>query len=666
MVGYLGTAAGSCIAGGLALAGVLLATMPTRANPSDGGGARSITARSVGIVLDAKTASGIGTTSGSRAISGSPLTTADTGKVIIIPGAGSGGVPLITTISDPAHLATAADVTTSPSTYYAPPGFNCPVATAQRGDGDYAPGDEITLNDGGSIHSVCTVQYTQAVSATLLSRGTGCTGRGVFYLGIPGDTPLQSARIGVRIDNGSVTAITGIAWGGRYSKRNPGTPSGEALVGRNCRGVTAAVHFGVAIARVTTPGQLKAMPGDPVAQLSTSGGGSGATFNMRSLPNSNGTVQPVWTTAGSALYGTDNTAAFARLAANGNSQTVQFPAGTALLNCGSYDMASSTSLRGAGRDVTKLKLFPYCRQSGDLFVWRGHAGVTVRDLTFDANFAYAARPLPPAATSPFVNQGGDNFLVENVSISNLSNLWIGLRAVSTPSHGIDRIAIRGSSIAVPHPDATPTYGMAIIDGGNTGIRHMLVDRVSVIGAGSAFCADGTVENTETKGWAYGGGLYTPARPPNCKSTRFVNNTAHDSLMAIDTNHTAPVGMELHGSGFFVSGFRAWNNAGGGIRCESTNSDFRDARLWDNGRISPLSWPGFGGFGGFETAAGPNEPNGCGGSYLNDINSFDGGAKTQSYGYREINNGLSPPPPRFGERNHFSGAIAAKNTQSGAH
>lgn len=253
-----------------------------------------VEASQFGLVGDGKIATGLTTTADSATFSGGPFTSADITtppKVIAVPGAGTGGNPHVTTLVGTTTFGTPAVVATSPSTFYAAPGRTCPVATGQSGAGNYVSGDVITLNDGGAVHTTCVVQYTTVVSATLVSSGTGCIDTAGVTVRFRLITGLGNPAAIWATVSGGVVSVTGIAWGGRYIENPTNLAAEEGITylpdsttNRCTTNPTFSLKMGVAIARVQNAGSLASVPADPVSQLSTSGAGTGATFNMLKVP----------------------------------------------------------------------------------------------------------------------------------------------------------------------------------------------------------------------------------------------------------------------------------------------------------------------------------------------------------------------------------------------
>jgi hypothetical protein len=203
----------------------------------------------------------------------------DVGKKLVVLGAGSGGTSYAGTITG----ISGATWTVSPALTQAS-GLTQPygvvVATAQSGGGSYAPGNTITLTGGtttGGAQPILTVKYTKVVSATVAAAGsggttgthtvTGTTGRGQYF------------QASVTIAGGIVTGVSSITVPGAYFT-NPTTLATEPVTGAGLTGAQLSLKMGVAQAIPTSPGGWSVAPSNPVAQGSTSGSGTGATFTL--------------------------------------------------------------------------------------------------------------------------------------------------------------------------------------------------------------------------------------------------------------------------------------------------------------------------------------------------------------------------------------------------
>jgi hypothetical protein len=321
------------------------------------------------IVFDASEAAGAGISvaSGSKAAysSAATWTAADVSKAITIDGAGVAGGPLVTTIAgfSDGHNITLQDAagTTVPTQYIS----NCLPATAQAGAGSYAPGDTATLAGGTGTAASCRVAATTVVAVAANGAGsggvdgacvlTGTTGVGASGLG------LFSAN--ATISGGAITAVGSIVNAGIYTT-NPTSLAAEPVTGCSLVGGTLALTMGVKYANVATPGAYTTMPTNPVAQASSTGSGTGATFTAW------------WNTSGDFVYGTDDNVAIAaaitdlntNYQAKGHPVAIYFPGGVYLVRGPALPVFTGTAgLLGDGkfRSIVRIDT-PY---SGDVFSW---------------------------------------------------------------------------------------------------------------------------------------------------------------------------------------------------------------------------------------------------------------------------------------------------------
>jgi hypothetical protein len=152
----------------------------------------------------------------------------------------------------------------------------------------YAQGDTITLA-GGVFTTACTlsVSTTKVVAASLVSAGGGFPPTGIpSFTGMTGTTGAGTKvilRVGVGADGviGSVSVSGfGTNSGGSYTE-NPTNLSAEPLTHASLLGAppTVSLTMGVATFVISGAGSYTGTGATAFTQGSTSGGGTGATFN---------------------------------------------------------------------------------------------------------------------------------------------------------------------------------------------------------------------------------------------------------------------------------------------------------------------------------------------------------------------------------------------------
>lgn len=145
---------------------------------------------------------------------------------------------------------------------------------------NYIPADTITLSDGApSVHGVLTVTTTGVSAASIAAAGTYTGTTGTFTVtGTTGTGTKFTASC--TLTNGSgITAVLSILTAGVYTV-NPTTLTSEPVTATNLSTAALNIKMGVVAASVTTAGNVTAVPANPVAQASSSGVGTGATFTM--------------------------------------------------------------------------------------------------------------------------------------------------------------------------------------------------------------------------------------------------------------------------------------------------------------------------------------------------------------------------------------------------
>ena len=302
----------------IALAFGILLSAPVLAQPGPGPvppatafnigtNVKTLSLPNYGAVCDAAAKSGGSTTASSTAFSGAFLSS-NIGQTyaIQIPGAGAGGAALATTItptsSSAGTLGTAAAGSASSATQGA---YFAAVNIAGDGTDSYAPGDTVTLASGTSATpTVLTVNNSQLIGGTY----TGGTMSGyaigdkLFLTAVGGAQLGQPSLIVTGVSAGAVTAAQLVDGGNFTGNATSFTQASNSATAGT--GFTVTVpRFGVSYlpgaVSVTTPGLYTSVPANMVAQASSSGSGTGATFFI------------AWHTDGDYYYGTDNTSAIA-------------------------------------------------------------------------------------------------------------------------------------------------------------------------------------------------------------------------------------------------------------------------------------------------------------------------------------------------------------------
>ena len=148
----------------------------------------------------------------------------------------------------------------------------------------YVPGDTITLNDSAAVtHGVIKVSTTGVVSATIAAAGTftGSTGDIYSIRNYRNRNKISSILYSNTWVRNHCSSVYYCSWS--YTV-NPTTLATEPVYAANLSGAKLDVVMGVATAAITTAGAVASTPSNPVAQTSSSGSGTGATFNLTYSP----------------------------------------------------------------------------------------------------------------------------------------------------------------------------------------------------------------------------------------------------------------------------------------------------------------------------------------------------------------------------------------------
>lgn len=148
----------------------------------------------------------------------------------------------------------------------------------------YAPSDTVTLTGGtGTANAVLAVTDTQlSAVASITAAGSGCTnGSGKILTGTTGTgTKFQ---VSVTVSGNAVASVDSISVAGDYTV-NPTSLTAEPVTGDSCTGVQLSVIMGAKAASISTSGLYSVLPSNPVAQGSSSGSGTGATWTLSWAP----------------------------------------------------------------------------------------------------------------------------------------------------------------------------------------------------------------------------------------------------------------------------------------------------------------------------------------------------------------------------------------------
>jgi len=224
---------------------------------------------------------------------------AGSNHLITIYGAGVNGAALNTRISsyidtNNITITTNASSTTSAAISNA---YLAGHSATQSGAGSYAAGDTVTLTGGSSTApAVLNVFDTLLASASVNAAGSGGTNGACILTGTTGTGP-QLFQINATISGNVISALGTVITGGQYTT-NPTSLAAEPVTS-NCSltGATLTLNMGVDAVTVNQGGLYTSTPSNPVSQGSTSGAGTGATFNIN------------FQTSGGFEYGIDDTAA---------------------------------------------------------------------------------------------------------------------------------------------------------------------------------------------------------------------------------------------------------------------------------------------------------------------------------------------------------------------
>lgn len=154
---------------------------------------------------------------------------------------------------------------------------NLSSTTVSAAGTGYVPGNTITLAGGTyTAPAVLSVTNTKVITAAVVAGGTGGTPGAVTITGTTGTgTPFQAT--GTINGSGILTGALVVTVPGNYTV-NPTSIAVEPVTGGSLSGCTVILTIGVLTTSVSNAGQYSVVPSNPIAQLATSGSGTGATF----------------------------------------------------------------------------------------------------------------------------------------------------------------------------------------------------------------------------------------------------------------------------------------------------------------------------------------------------------------------------------------------------
>jgi hypothetical protein len=165
----------------------------------------------------------------------------------------------------------------------------------------YVPGDTITVAGGtlyASSPAVLSVNETLAVSASIITPGTGGTNGACTVTGTTGTG--TKAQFAGDVNGGGLRGPLTVLVPGDYTV-NPTSLTAEPVTGCGLTGAVVNMQMGILVFWTQREGEYTIPPVNPAVQLSTSGTGTGATFNLRySAPS--GSIFPSLVPGGGSTY----------------------------------------------------------------------------------------------------------------------------------------------------------------------------------------------------------------------------------------------------------------------------------------------------------------------------------------------------------------------------
>ena len=277
---------------------------------------------------------GVRVTDGTDTASNAALATV-TAASVAAPGTGFSG-------ADTVNLTSGTVLTVATTKMVTAPAVNSPGTS-----GSYVPNDTITLAGGTeSTNAVLTVATTGVRAATVNAAGSGGTNGTQVVTGTTGTgTKFQAV---VTVSGGAITAVQYISVAGAYTV-NPTTLTAEPVTGAGLTGATLGISMGVVSTTVTTAGSYT-VNGTAMTQGSTtSATGVGASFTATNANygvlgvtlttaglSGSGAAVPQLTTSGSGINATFNltlsstvlTVTSIYTGSNGNNQVFTIAAGS--------------------------------------------------------------------------------------------------------------------------------------------------------------------------------------------------------------------------------------------------------------------------------------------------------------------------------------------------
>lgn len=373
-----------------------------------------------------------------------------------------------------------------------------------------------------------------------------------------------------------------------------------------------------------------------------------------------GTIYSASVPVMAAVYGfvgdgvSSNSEAWVRLAADTTSPTVRFPKGIYLIGDGlsTYNMASDISLVGDGASDTVLQIPDGVTRAGgsNLFSWTARNNVSVRDLTIDLNDMVVTGS-GSELFAPIVFRGGDNVLVDHISIINGAKR-MNLIAVVGQSE-ITKYTITNCYLHITTPSTEYNQAILVSAPLTFDVSGGLIQGNTCVNSGMAIAGSASaVIGNDVYGWAFGSGIYAPVGDLH-HHLQIIGNAFHDGAASpgLDENNTPTHGIEVHSAYPIIAHNNIWNNGGSGIASFAKHAKIDNNWIYGNGhRVDTTT--GYGIFAAYQNEDNNGNYTSISGNYVRDDGSGD-----QVYAYFEMTHDSLGGPYNYVCGNDFQGSTA---------
>jgi hypothetical protein len=269
-----------------------------------------------------------------------------------------------------------------------------------------------------------------------------------------------------------------------------------------------------------------------------------------------------------------NALALRRFFALTEKSTLQIPAGTYLLPCGSeFVAAGALSIVGAGSGHTVLRLEGTCAVRGALMAWTSKSNVHLSGFTLDLNNGQSAA-LQNVLQFEAYEGSATGLQVDHIAILNGNTLSLQIAVAAAGGFTYWGVVISGNRLEMtPGTTQNECIALTTVQGSGKIPSARITDNIC---RGSGIQVDGEgplVTGNDVSGYQFGTGIFAAfvqrtkgfiAHEPSSRDCIIRGNVLHDTPQTLDVNRTAPGGIENNCVDSLVENNEAFDLGGAGF------------------------------------------------------------------------------------------------------